>query len=338
MLRARNYPDATAYGAFHSRFERRLGEVTGSPAAFSSWPPYVPAPDRLVEVDGAAAAATAGNISVSGQYFSTFGIPLREGRAFTDDEVSGGAAVAIVSATLAQRLWPAGPAVGRRLRFVEETPAGPQTTEWRTVVGVAADVRQTYDDEARSDLDLPRLPGGRFGTFYVRGGAATGALFDALRNAAAELDRDAIVDPPRPVAGEDRTLAGTRFLTTLLTGFAGAAAFLAMLGIYGVTAYTVQQRHKEVAVRLALGATNRNVVSMFLGEGARLLGAGAIAGLAGGALVSRVLQAQVFGVTAFDPFTYGTAAGLLLSAGLGTVLWAARGATHGNPAATLNAD
>ena len=338
VLRARNYPDPAMYDAFHSRFERRLSEVTGSESAFSSWPPYVPAPERLVEADGGGAGAMAGNIAVSAEYFSAFRIPLREGRGFTDGEVSGRAAVAIVSATLARRLWPGSAAGGRRVRYIEETPAGPRATEWRTVIGVAGDVRQAYDDEARSDLYLPQLPDGRFGTFYLRGGAPTSALFDAMRNAAAELDRDAIVDPPRAVAGEDRTLAGTRFLTMLLSGFAGAAALLAMLGIYGVTAYTVQQRHKEIAVRIALGATGGNVITMFLREGARLLGSGAIAGLAGGVLVSRVLQSQLFGVTAFDPFTFGIVTALLLGAGLTTVLWAARSAVRGNPATALNAD
>ena len=338
VLRARNYPNPAMYTAFHSRFERRLSEVTGVPAALSSWPPYVPAPERLVESEGAATSARAGNIGVTADYFATFRIPLREGRAFTRDEVTSRAAVAIVSAALAQRLWPDGAATGRSVRFVEETPAGPRATEWRTVIGVAGDVRQAYDDETRSDLYLPRLPEDRFGTFYLRAGLPTGALFEALRRAASELDRDAIVDPPRTVAGEDRALAGTRFLTMLLSGFAGAAALLAMLGIYGVTAYTVQQRHKEVAVRVALGATSGGVISMFLQEGARLLGSGAIAGLAGGVLVSRVLESQVFGVTAFDPLTFAAATALLLATGLTTVLWAVRGAARANPAAALNTD
>lgn len=338
VLRARSAPDAAMYSAFHARFERRLSDVTGSHAAYSSWPPFVPAPDRIVEGDGAATSSKAGNISVTAGYFATFAIPLREGREFTDDEVASRAAVAVVSATLAQRLWPGGSAVGRRVRFVEETPAGPQATQWRTVIGVAGDVRQAYDDEARSDLYLPRLPDGRFGTFYLRSGAPTSALFDALRKAAAELDRDAIVDPPRAVAGENRTLAGTRFLTMMSSGFAVAAALLAMLGIYGVTAYAVHQRHKEVAVRVALGATGADVMAMFVREGARLLAMGAIAGVAGGVLVSRLLQSQVFGVMAFDPLTFGLATAVLIAAGLATVLWAARGASRVHPVAALNAD
>jgi hypothetical protein len=261
---------------------------------------------------------------------------MREGREFTGEEASAKAAVAVLSETLASRLWPAGGALGRRVRSVELTPAGPQTTEWRTVVGIARDVRQAYDDGERSDFYTPRTPDGRFGTFYVRAGAATPQLFDAFRGAALEIDPEAIIDPPRLVAADDKTFAGTRFLTMLLTGFAVLAAFLAMLGIYGVTAYAVQQRHKEVALRVALGASERAVMRMFLREGALLLGVGTAAGLIGGGTVSRMLRSQVFGVQASDPSTYVAAAALLLAAGLGTVFWAARGAALRNPARTLN--
>ncbi|HET7697068.1 MAG TPA: ABC transporter permease [Vicinamibacterales bacterium] len=337
VLRARNHPDPASYLAFKAEFERRVTEATGAVTAYSSWPPYVAPPDRLVEADGAG-TAMGGTVFVSSGYFSAFAIALQQGRPFSADEVSAAAPLAIVSASLAQRLWPDGTAVGRRLRFVDQTPSGPRSTEWRTVVGVARDVRQAYGDEAKGDLYMPRLPEGRFGTFYVRTGAATPALFEALRKAAADLDRDAVVDPPRLVSAEDRTLAGTRFLTMMLTSFAAIAAFLALLGIYGVTAYAVQQRHKEVAVRVALGATARNVLAMFLREGVRLLAIGAVAGLAGGVLVSRVLQSRIFGIVAFDPLTYGTASVLLIGAGLATTLWASRGATRTNPSAALNAD
>ena len=337
VLQARADPDPVLYRSFHEGFKRRASELTGATIAFSSWPPYVPPPDRTVETEGTASTARAGSIAVSDAYFSVFGIPLREGREFTAEEASRRGAVAIVSETLARRLWPEGAAIGRRLRSIEETPAGPRTSEWRTVVGVAGDVRQAYDDETRGDLYVPQTPDGRFGSFYVRTGAATTALFGALRSAAQEMDRNAIVDPPRMVSGEDKTFAGTRFLTLLLTAFALVAAFLAMLGIYGVTAYTVQQRQQEVAVRLALGATRGIVIGMFLREAIRLLAVGAVAGIVGGAAVSRVLRSQVFGISGFDPLTYVAATSLLMGAGLATVLWAARNAARGNPARALNA-
>ena len=111
----------------------------------------------------------------------------------------------------------------------------------------------------------------------------------------------------------------------MLTGFAAiAGARLAVLGIYGVTAYAVQQRHKEVAIRVALGASPPAIVSIFLRDGALLLGAGTIAGLGGGVMLSRVLRHQLFGVQSFDPLTYAAATLLLLGAGFIAIWWPAR--------------
>jgi ABC-type antimicrobial peptide transport system permease subunit len=205
------------------------------------------------------------------------------------------------------------------------------------VVGVASDVRQTYEDADRSDFYKPKTPDGRFGTFYVRTARPTPAVFDDLRNAAAEIDRDAVVNQPRLVSDDDHALAGIRFLTYLLIGFAAIAAFLAMLGIYGVTAYAVQQRHKEVAIRRALGASEPAVVRMFLRGGALLLAYGTVAGLIGGATISWLLAAQVVGVQPLDVPTYVAACALLLGAGFATLFWAARRATATDVMGALNA-
>ena len=122
----------------------------------------------------------------------------------------------------------------------------------------------------------------------------------------------------------------------MLSAFAGGAALLAMLGIYGVTAYAVQQRRKEIAIRVALGATSGAVTAIFLRQGAWVLGAGIGAGVAGALLVSRVLRNQVFGVSSFDLLTYVLAAALLAAAGLAAVLWAARSTMAKHPLRALN--
>jgi predicted permease len=337
MLRARHYPDAAAYRLFHERFARRVSDVTGSAVVFASWPPFVPPPTHLIEPDVGDAAVGAGAIAVSAGYFSAFGIHMRQGREFSVEEASTEAPVAVISETLARRLWPAGTALGRRVRGVEQTPGGSTHGPWRTVVGIAGDVRQTYDDADRSDFYTPRTPDGRFGTFYVVSRQPPPRLFDVFQSAAAEIDSDAVINPPRLVAADDQTLAGTRFLTFLLSGFAAMAAFLAMLGIYGVTAYAVQQRHKEIAIRVALGASERAIVRIFLREGALLLGAGTVVGLIGGATLSRVLRYQVFGVQSFDASTYVVACALLLAAGFAAVFRAARGAALRHPVSVLNA-
>ncbi len=266
-----------------------------------------------------------------------FGIAIRQGREFTSEDLSAQAPVAVISETLAARLWPQGPALGQSVRSIEPTPAGPAAGPWRTVVGIAADVRQAYDDPERADFYTPRIPDGRFGTFYLRTSRLQPLLIQDLRSVAAGLDPEAVINEPRLVAGDDERLAGTKFVTLLLSGFAVAALFLAMLGIYGVTAYTVQQRHHEVAIRVALGATGRKIVRMFLREGAVLLGAGMALGLAGGAVLSQLLRTYIFGVERFDVLTWAAACTLLVATGLIAAWWPAQRAAAGAPAAALNA-
>lgn len=338
MLRARNYPDAAAFRLFHERYASRVSAATGSTVVFSSWPLFSPPPSHLIQTDERDAGANAGAISVSAGYFSTLGIPIRQGREFTAQEASAEAPVAVISETLARRLWPDGSAVGRRVRGVEQTAGGPNAGPWRTVVGIAGDVRQTHDDADRGDFYMPRTPDGRFGSFFIRSHRPAALLFDDLQNAAADIDRDAVINPPGLVADSDLTFAGTRFLTVLLTGFAAIAAFLSMLGVYGVTAYAVQQRRKEVAIRIALGASGRAVMGLFLREGAVLLAVGTVAGLIGGVAASRVLRNQVFGVQTFEPSTYAIATAFLLAAGFTAVLWAARRAALAEPVSALNAN
>jgi putative ABC transport system permease protein len=338
MLRARNYPDAAAYRLFHERFAGRVSDATGSTLVFSSWPLFVPPPTHLVQTDEVDAGVNAGAISVSAGYFSALGIHIRQGREFTAQEASSETPVAVISETLARQLWPDGSAVGRRVRGVEQTAGDSNRGPWRTVIGIAGDVRQTYDDADRGDFYMPKTPDGRFGSFYVRTSRPAALLFDDLQNAAAEIDRDAVINSPGLVADSDQTLAGTRFLTFLLTGFAAIASFLSMLGVYGVTAYAVQQRRKEVAIRIALGASKRAVTGLFLREGALLLGLGTVIGLMGGAAASRVLRNQVFGVQSFEVSTYAIATAFLLAAGFTAVLWAARRAALAHPVSALNAN
>jgi predicted permease len=338
MLRARNYPDPAAFRSFHERFAGSVTDVTGSTVVFSSWPPFVPPPEHLIEPDTGDSGISGGALSVSAGYFSSFGIPITQGREFTRDEASVEAPVTVISETLARRLWPSDNALGKRVRNIARTQGGSTPGPWRTIVGIAGDVRQTYDDGDRSDFYMPKTPDGRYGTFYVRSSRAEALLFDHFQRAAADIDRDAVINPPHLVAHDDQTLAGTRFLTWMLTGFAAIAAFLSMLGIYGVTAYAVQQRQKEVAIRTALGASRRAVIGLFLREGAALLGMGTAAGLAGGVATSRVLRNQVFGVQPFDGSTYAIACALLVAAGFLAVFIAARGAAAANPVSALNSN
>jgi putative ABC transport system permease protein len=338
MLRARNYPNPAAYRSFHERFADSVSTLTGSNVVFSSWPPFVPPPEHLIEPDAGEAGITGGVISVSAGYFAAFGIAIKEGREFTGEEASAEASVAVISETLARRLWPAGDALGRRVRDIEPTARGVTPGPWRTVIGIAGDVRQTYDDRDRADFYKPRTPNGRFGTFYLRSQRPAQLLFDDVQRAAAAIDRDALINPPHPIVDDDRPLAGARVLTRMLGGFAAIAAFLATLGLYGVTAYSLQQREKEVAIRAALGASPRGLIGIFLREGALLLGLGTVAGVAGGVATAQVLRHQIVGVQPFDALTYVMACAVLLGVGFTAVFIAARRASLANPIAALNAN
>ena len=244
--------------------------------------------------------------------------------------------MAVISETLAQRLWPDSSAIGRQLRQVEVTAGGPRPPgPWQTVVGVAADVRQGYGDANLADVYSPGLPPGRFGALYLGTGQPSAALLASLRRIAADLDPRAVVDLPRAVADENRELANARFLTTMLIGFGALAAFIAVLGIYSVTAYAAQQREREVAIRVALGAGRRRVVQLFLKDGGAVLAAGLVVGAAAAVLATRALQNQVVALKSFDLTTLLLTSALLAAIGLLAAWWPARRASRRSPLSAL---
>jgi ABC-type antimicrobial peptide transport system permease subunit len=152
-----------------------------------------------------------------------------------------------------------------------------------------------------------------------------------MRAVAGEIDPRAIVDLPRSVADENRQLAGASFVSMLLATFAAVATFLAVLGIYGVTAYAVAQRERETAIRIALGAPAAAVVRLFLGESGVVLTAGLAVGLIGAIAVGRTLESQVVGVSAFDLRTLLPVVASLAAAALLATWWPARRAARRNP-------
>jgi putative ABC transport system permease protein len=336
VLPARNYADAAAFSRFYEQFTGRLSILANSPVVFTNWPPFSETPKQAVQTEGGGGdGVPAGVLLVSDGYFAMLGVEIRHGRAFTSRDASAAEPVAVISETLAKRLWPQENAVGRRVRGVAPTPDGLRPGVWRTVVGVAADVRQTYGDTDLNDLYVPFLPDGRFGSFYMRTDRPASSLMDNLRAVVGEIDPGAVIHEPRPVDSENGQLAGTKFVTSLLTGFAVMAGFLAILGIYGVTAYGVQQRKRELAIRMALGATRKAVVLLFLKEGALLLAGGIVIGVIGSNPVARALQSQVYGVRQFDPLTLGATCALLLSAGVLAIWWPASRASAQSPVFAL---
>jgi len=282
----------------------------------------------------------AGRPKIEAGYFTTMGIPLLAGREFTARDTAGSPNVAIVSERIVSEYFPGGPAeaLGRRVRVGDRG-------EWRTVVGVAADIRQMGLDQAVQPMlyvpfqqERDEVFVLRFVSFVVR--TATPAsvaegIRAEIRRAAPDLPIQATVTMDEAVAA---SVAPPRFRMWLLALFAMAATLIATCGIYGLMAYAVTQRRREIGVRMALGADRRDVLRLVLMRALRIVVAGVVVGLAGAAGVTRVLQRFLFGVTPTDPIAFATVTLLLMAVGLLAAWLPARRATRIDPVRALRAE
>jgi ABC-type antimicrobial peptide transport system permease subunit len=279
-------------------------------------------------------------------YFATLGIEVRRGRNFLVTDRAGAEPVAIVSETLARQIAPEGNAVGRRIRGdafrrIQESPSGERETEpWRTIVGVAADVRQTYVDDDLRDVYVPfaQAPS-RFGALLVRSSLSPARWPETIQSLVNAVDPNVFVgESPSLPAAVERELSGPRFLLSLLTGFAVGAVLIAFIGLYGVTAYTVRQRERDIAIRIAVGASPRSIVRLLLTGASWVLGGGLLGGLLGALALSRLLMSQLHGVAPFDPWTLFAGCLILAVIGLLATWWPARRAARIDPMQVLRSE
>ncbi len=341
LVLPRTMTDPSALLGFYDRLGEQVEAESGMPAALTDFIPFVETPSQNVEVAGSASdKPSAGVLAVTPGYFLTLGVTVTQGRGFTPVDRLASEPVVVISETLAKRIAPNQSAVGLRLRLTapQTSPDQPASdAPWRTVVGVVRDVRQTYADTDLNDAYVPftQTPG-RFTSIYVRTDRPVTAWLTDLRRTIGRINPYVTVNAANALASEDRQLSGAKFLTALMSGFAAFAVLLALLGIYGVTAYTVQQREREVAIRMALGATGRMVVRMFLQQGGRVLGIGLAGGLIAATVVARLLEHQIHGVQPFDLSTFIMTAAVMMLAGLLATWWPARRAAARNPNDALN--
>jgi predicted permease len=341
-LPASSYPDPVSLLPF---YERLAAPLHGHAFAVTNFIPFYEVPTQRVEYEagGGVAALDASVHAVSDGYFELFGIRASRGRGLLPADRAGAEAVAVVSETLARRLGPPGSAVGRRIRTPAERASGAAAGEWRTVVGVVGDTRQTHTDVDQRDVYVPFLQApARYASLYFPSDGQRALTIEWLRETVARIDPAVLVSGDvtgsnRLAAEESRQLAGPRFLLSVLAAFAIFALLLAVLGMYGVTAYTVRQREREVAIRIAVGASVRAVVAMFLKEAGLVLLAGVAAGLLGAAAVARLLASQLYGVEPLDPATLVAACGFIVGAALLAAWLPATRAAAGDPR-ILNAD
>ncbi len=275
-------------------------------------------------------------------YFETMGIPLRCGRLLDAGDTTGKPLVAVVDEVMARTFWLGGDALGQRFRRATNARRRDDPTNpWYTVVGIVGTVRHALGSEpgptmyrTASQL-LPALAQSTM-VFVVRTRAGPAARTAAVRAAVRE------VDPGQPITKlrtMEQVVADSvtrrRFSLMLLGLFALLALALSAVGIYGVTSYSVAQRTRELALRVALGARPLGVLGLLLAEAGMLAGAGVLLGAAGALALGRLISSLLYGVGAADPPTFGAAAAGLLLVAVAAAWSPGRRATEVDPIVAL---
>jgi len=276
-------------------------------------------------------------------YFATLGIPLKRGRLLVADDLAGAPRVMVVSEALARAAWPDQDPIGKRVACCEGTPDDPR---WKTVVGVVGDVRSggpTREAVPEFYLPITQVPAEawdwirRTMTIVARGeGGDATALTANLRAAVRSVDPDV---PLYDIATmEDRmrqSIAATRFHTLLLAIAGGIGLLLAGVGIYGVIAYFATSRTQEIGVRMALGATTRDILRLVAWQGMRPILVGTVVGTLAAAALTRLIRSSVYGVSATDPATFAVVAATLVVVGLIAAYIPAHRSTRTDPTQAL---
>ena len=343
-LRQHRYPDATSRAAVFERMVSRVSAVSGmeSVGLMTSYPVQQPRTVPVAAADlNAGGAVRAGVHGVSPSYFEALQIPLVAGRVFTSSDRVGSEPIAVVSEFLARALWPAGDALGRRVVVPEPREGSPAPVPvHRLVVGIVRDVRQGTSDVELADLYLPMLQSPtRFAFVVARTAGPPSTLLPAVKSALRDVDPQFALDRARPLqAIVDEITARPRFMAALLAWLASAAAILALVGVYGVIAYAVRQREREIAVRLAIGADPARITRLFMRQGGGVVLGGLVLGAAAALLSGRLVEAQLFGVTRRDPVALAAALAMFGVAALAAIWWPARRAASTDPAVALRVE
>jgi predicted permease len=247
------------------------------------------------------------SVEIDAGYFEAVAVALVEGRAFTEADVATERKLVIVNETMARRYWPGRSALGQRIytNGFDEPP--------HEIIGVARDHKvRSLGETPRPYLHFPAEPQHSV-SLVIRTSAPATAALPSLRAAILRLEPNLVFTEDAPATEVlATTLAPTRIGALLLGAFGALALLLAAAGLYGVIAYSVSLRTREVGVRMALGARPRDVLSLVLSQGARLAACGVLIGGFLAALASRVLESLLYGVSAVDPIAYTLATAVLL--------------------------
>lgn len=285
-------------------------------------------------------------VYASEQYFETMGVRLLGGRLFTEADAESRPRVMVIDEMLANRFWPGGDALGKRMYFpadINSILAKPSEEQLMTIVGVIAPMRiRGLVDSAGSRrtgtyfFPLRQGPARSLG-LAIRTTQPPETVTSAVRREIAQIDAELPFYGVRTM--EERLSASVldrRTPTLLATGFAVVALLLAGIGIYGVLAYQVSQRRREIGIRMALGAANSSIFTLVLREGGLIVALGTVFGLAGAFVLRQSIQAQLYEVGAMDPRVVAMVAVVLIAVALVACLLPARRAARTDPMIALS--
>jgi putative ABC transport system permease protein len=331
------YRGDEAVAAFCRRILERVRALPGVEAAGMSNRLPLGGPSGLSTIEFERAGQEPGQLEATDDttatpdYFRAMGIPLLEGRSFTEQDSANSPRVVILDEQVARRAWPGESAIGKRVRSGPGSP-------WAEVVGVVGHVRhETLESDQRWQIywNYQQRARDRM-ALVVRTSGDARLLVNPVLGAIRSVDPDQPAFAVRTMTEVvDQSLALRRFNAVVVAFFAASSLLLAMIGIYGVIAWTVRQRTREIGVRVALGARRGAVLALVLRDGLRLAGAGIVLGLAGSAVLARLLSSLLFAVGPADPLTFAAVPSLLICAALLACWIPARRATKVDPMVAL---
>jgi predicted permease len=349
------YPTASAVRTFHESLFRRTTSLPGvRSAALVTDLPLERYERRTLAAEGGviqAGVPASTNLSwVYGPFVQTLGMRLTAGRVFAEEESVEPRGVVIVNERLAQKFWPGPDAIGKRLRWGLDVPQNPNP--WLTVVGVVADVVDgglgtepfvhAYEPFSQfPDRVLNNIPNafGRLVKLAVRTDADPRALVAPVRGEIASLDRQLAVEAIETM--DDRlgeSVAPRRFGMLTLGAFAAGSLLLAAIGLYGLLAFNVAERRREIAVRIALGAEPPAILRMVVGQGLKLVAIGLVAGALSSFWVARALTSLLYQTAAHDAATFAVVPVVLAVISLAACALPAFRASRVEPISSLRGD
>jgi predicted permease len=349
---ATRYKDDAEVRAFWNRLLERVRALPGVEAAgiTSTIPLSGDTSDSVIVAEGYVMSRGESLISpfqasVSSGYFEAMGIPLKRGRLFTESDTESSQKVIVIDERLAKRFWKGQDPVGRRMWKPDSaqdlTASGPgPKAHWYTVVGVVGNVRLTglTEKEPVGAYYFPSTQEVERGmVMATRTAGDPSAVAAGIREQVRQIDPELPFFSVKPMQQRvEESLVNRRTPMLLAAVFGAIALFLAAIGIYGVLAYQVAQRRKEIGIRLALGSDGRRIFGLVVSEGLWLVAAGAAAGLAGAFAIRRAIETQLFGVQPMDPSVLAIVFGTLALVAFLACAVPARRAAHIDPVIALS--